>query len=191
MGNNHKKTLHHWETLKSKEVFSADPWIRLSVEQVRLPDGRVVDDYYQMQLVDCAIIFAETKKGKVVMERQYKHGVRKVTLTLPTGGIHPGEDPMLAAQRELKEETGYVSKDWQCLGRFILMGNQGGGTIHVFKALQAEQVTEPVESDLEEMDIILMKPEELTEAIRSGEISILNSVTAILLATSPALQLSR
>ena len=191
-GNQHtEKTLQPWKTLKSQEVYKAEPWVRLSVEQVRLPDGRVVDDYYQMRLVDCAIIFAETKDGLVVMERQYKHGVRKITLTLPTGGIHKGEDPLLAAKRELREETGCVSKDWQCLGRFILMGNQGGGTIHVFKAQGVEKAAEPVVSDLEEMDIVLMEKEELIEAIQNGEISILNSVTAILLATSPALQLSR
>lgn len=181
-----RRTLRPWETLKVEEVFSAKPWIRLSVEQVRLPDGRVIDDYYQLRLVDCAIVFAKTKEGKVIMERQYKHGVRKVTLMLPTGGIEEGEEPLRAAQRELKEETGYVSEDWQSLGCLIHMGNQGGGKINMFRALGAEQVTQPKTSDLEEMEIVLMDEKELIEGIRAGQISVLNTVTAILLATHPA-----
>ena len=182
------KTLQPWETLQAKEVFVAEPWIRLSVEQVRLPDGRVIDDYYQMQLIDCVIIFAETDEGKVLMERQYKHGVRKITLTLPTGGVGKGEDPLAAAQRELQEETGYVSSNWRSLGHFAQMGNQGGGTVHVYQAQEARLVTQPVPSDLEEMDIVLMDHSELMNAIGNREISILNTITAILMATHPHFQ---
>lgn len=188
MEDNKEKLHRPWKTLKKQEIFTAEPWIRLSVEQVQLPDGRVVDDYYQVEFVDAVIIFAQTKEGKVVMERQYKHGVRKVTLTLPTGGVEEGEEPLLTAQRELKEETGYVSQDWQCLGRFVQMGNQGGGIINIFKALRAERVTQPKPSDLEEIEIVLMTKEELMEAIQRGEISILNTVTSILLATHPFFQ---
>ncbi len=178
-----KKVLEPWETLKARDIFVAEPWIRLSVEKVRLPDGRVVDDYYQMQLMDCVIIFAQTPEGKVVVERQYKHGVRKITLTLPTGGVGEGEDPLAAAERELKEETGYTSPDWRALGHFVQMGNQGGGTVHVFKARSAQKVSEPIASDLEEMDIVLMEGEELMKAIRERDICVLSTVTSILMAT--------
>lgn len=179
------QTLLPWQTLKTQDVFTAKPWMRISVEQVLLPDGRVIDDYYQMELIDCAIIFAQTEDGRVIMERQYKHGVRKVTLTLPTGGVNKGEEPLEAAQRELQEETGYVSEDWCCLGRFVQLSNQGGGILNVFRARKAKQVSQPKPSDLEEMDIVLMKVKELIEAIGNGEISVLNSMASILLATHP------
>lgn len=180
------KVLLPWKTLKREDVFVAKPWIQLSVEQVRLPDGRVVDDYYQMYLPDCVIIFAQTKDEKVVVERQYKHGVRKVTLTLPTGGIAEGEEPVSAAQRELREETGYVSTDWRYLGRFVLMANQGGATIHLYRAHDAQQVAQPESSsDLEEMDIVLLELDELFKAIREDDICVLSTVTTILLATHP------
>lgn len=180
------KVLRPWETLESRKVFTAKPWIQLSVEKVRLPDGRVVEDFYQMQFIDCVVIFAQTKEGKVLMERQYKHGVRKITLTLPTGGVDKGEQPLSAAQRELKEETGYVSREWRYLGRFAQLGNMGGSHIHLFRALNAKWVTEPKAGDLEEMEIVLMDPADLIKGMRNGAISILNTVATILLATHPS-----
>ena len=186
-----KKILHPWKTLESRRVFTAKPWVQLSVEKVLLPDGRVVDDFYQMQFIDCVVIFAQTREGKVLLERQYKHGIRKVTLTLPTGGVDKGEEPLLAAERELKEETGYVSKDWQFLGRFAQLGNMGGSHVHMFRALDAEQVTEPKPGDLEEMEIIFKDPAELVESIQTGEISIMNSVATILMATHSSYKLLR
>lgn len=181
-----QKVLRPWKTLKSRKIFTAKPWIQLSVEKVRLPDGRVVDDFYQTQFLDCVIIFAQTMEGKVLMERQYKHGIRKVTLTLPTGGINEGEEPLRAAQRELEEETGCVSKDWQSLGSFASLGNMGGAHVHMFQARDVKQVTQPTSGDLEEMEIILMDLQELIGAIRTREISILSTVSAILLATHPS-----
>lgn len=177
--------LQPWKTLKRKDVYVAEPWIRLSVEQVQLPDGRVVDDYYQMKFIDCVVIYAETSDGKVIMERQYKHGVKKITYALPTGGVGNGEGPLAAAQREFQEETGYVAERWEALGHFTQMGNQGGSTVNLFKACNAHQVTEPIPSDLEEMEIILMSRSELMEAIRKGDISILSTVTTISMATNP------
>lgn len=180
-----RKVLRPWKILEKRKIFTAKPWVQLSVEKVRLPDGRVVDDFYQMRFMDAVVIFAETSEGKVLMERQYKHGVRKVTLTLPTGGVDKGEKPLSAAQRELKEETGYVSNDWQYLGRFAQFGNMGGGYMNMFQARGVKRVAEPKPGDLEEMEIVLMDLRDLISTIRSGEISILNTVTAILLATHP------
>ena len=57
------------------------------------------------------IVFAQTSSGKVIVERQYKHGIGKVSLTLPAGAVEDSEQPLAVAQRELKEETGYTSKD--------------------------------------------------------------------------------
>ena len=174
-----------WQTLKRREIFASEPWVKISVEKVRLPDGRIVDDYHQIHLLDCVVIFAQTSEGKVVTERQYKHGVRKVSFLLPTGGIEAGENPLAAAQRELREETGYASEDWESLGSFTQMGNYGGALSHLFLARNIRKVAEPVPSDLEEMEIVLMDEKELMAGIQKKDICVLNTVTAILLATHP------
>lgn len=180
-----KGRLKPWKTLKTKELFVASPWIKLSVHQVRLPNGRLVDDYYQIKLPDYVVVFAQTTGQKVVVERQYKHGVGRCTLVLPAGVIEEGEDPLLAAQRELLEEAGYTSADWHLLGSFVGHGSYGCGEAHLFVAHNAQKVAEPNSGDLEEIEILLMKLEDIVNAVRTGEVALLGSAAAIALATSP------
>lgn len=168
--------------MEQKEVFASKPWIRVSREKIKLPDGRIVDDYHQLHLVSCVVIFALTDDQQVVIERQYKHGVKKITWMLPTGGIDDGEDPLDAAKREFLEETGYTAREWRGLGSFPQMGNYGGAFSHFFLARGARKITEPIVSDLEEMEILLKSPQELLQAIQNGQVCVLNDVTAILLA---------
>ena len=150
-----KKKIEAWELLKSEEVFAAAPWIRLSVQHLRLPDGREVEDFYQIGLPEYVVVCAQTADGTVVMERLYKPGVGKVVLTLPSGMIEDGEEPLTAAKRELLEETGYASNHWQCLGRFVPNGNYGCGKAHLFVARKARQVARPNPDDLEDIEVIL------------------------------------
>ena len=183
-----KSRLQPWEVLKNQELFVAEPWIKLSVQQVRLPDGRVVNDYYQIRLPEFTVIFAQTAGGGVIMERLYKHGVGEVSLVLPAGLIENGEDPLAAAQRELLEETGYTSDDWQPLGSFVEHGSYGCGKAHLFVARNAQQVADPDSGDLEDMEIILMKPEDVVNAICNGDVALLGTVAVIALATNPLLE---
>ena len=183
-----KKTgnwLQPWKVLKSQEVFTGLPWLAVNVEQVRLPNGKVVDDYYQVKMKDYALIFAETADQRVIVERQYKHGIRKVSLTLPAGSIEKDEDPLTAAQRELVEETGYASDHWQSLGTFVIHGNYGCCTGHLFRAQDARKVVEPESGDLEQMEIITMTRTEIADALRKGEIATMGTAALVAMATNP------
>jgi ADP-ribose pyrophosphatase len=177
--------LQPWQVIKSRQVFDSPPWIRISMHDVRLPDGTVVKDYRQIELPDFVVVFAQTVDGKVIVERQYKHGIGKVSLMLPAGAIETGEDPLSAIQRELLEETGYKCDTWQPLGDFVANGNFGCGRAHLFMAQDAYRVAEPNSGDLEDMEIVLMQPAELIDSVRSGDVASLSSVTAIALATNP------
>ena len=177
--------LKPWETLRTRELLVAEPWIKLSVQQVRLPNGIVVDDYHKIELSDYAVVFAETVDGKLVLERLYKHGIGEVTLVLPAGAIEQGERPLDAAQRELLEETGFEASHWQSLGTFTANGNYGCGKAHLFKAESAKQVSVPDSGDLEEMEIILLTRTQVMAAVQSGRIASLGSVATIAIATNP------
>ena len=171
-----------WQVLKTSEVFSAEPWLALSVQQVRVPDGRVIDDYYQLALPDFIVVFAETSAGQVIMIRQYKHGARRTSLTLPGGLVEKGEDPEEAAKRELLEETGYQAESWQSLGSYVVNGNLGCGKGHFFMAAGARKIREPESGDLETMEIELLTREKIAEALRNGEVMLLNHAAAIAMA---------
>lgn len=178
--------LKPWKVLESQEIFAVDPWIKLSVDRVLLPDGKIINDYYQIKLPEYAVIFAETAQDSVVVLRLYKHGVGKVSLVLPAGSVEAGEQPLASAQRELLEETGYSAEDWGILGSFVVNGNYGCGRAHLFVARNARQIAEPDSGDLETMEVILMQPDEVLDAVRRGEVAGLGTVAAIALALNPA-----
>ncbi len=179
------KTIEPWKVLASREVFSAPPWISVFRETIRLPDGKVIDDYHKIGLLDFVMIVAESPDGNILLERQYKHGPGRVCLTLPAGGIGEGETPLAAAQRELLEETGCASDDWQQLGAFTANASYGCGTMNLFRARGVKKIAEPDSGDLEEMEMVFLPPAELLHAIAAGELTALSSVAAIALALNP------
>lgn len=177
--------LKPWQTLSREDVYVSDPWLKLSVEQIQLPDGRIVDGYHHVQMQDYATIFAQVPDGRVIVLRQYKHGVGRVSLMLPGGGIHGSEDPLETAKRELLEETGYTAENWQHLTSFVSSANYRCSHGHIFMASNAQPITAPNSGDLEEMETVLLTPAELITALQQGEIVVLGAIAAIALALNP------
>ncbi|MGR3759132.1 NUDIX hydrolase [Roseobacteraceae bacterium NS-SX3] len=167
-----------WKTLSRKTVFDAAPYVQVAVETVELPDGRVVEDFYQIEARDFALIVPVMEDGRILMLRQYKHGPRRVSLTFPAGYVEAGEDMQEAAARELLEETGCVAAGWQALGSFASAGNQRHTTGHVFLATGCRRVQAPASGDLEEMAEELWAPADLDQSLRSGGFAIMHHVAA-------------
>jgi ADP-ribose pyrophosphatase len=170
-----------WETLHRRQLVDAAPWLRLWVETVRLPDGRIVDDYYTLEQPDYVIVFALTNAQEVIGIWHYKHGPRRVNLGLPAGYVLPFEDALTAAQRELLEETGYQAAVWQLLGTFTVDGNRGGGQAHIYLAEDLRAVTEPDADDLEEIKLDLVSLIELRQHLQTGRVATLGAAAAIAL----------
>jgi ADP-ribose pyrophosphatase len=175
--------LSPWRIIDRRRVFSGGPIREIAVETVELPDGRVVADYYQVTLPDYVLIFAESDDGTVAMLRQYKHGLRRVCLAFPGGAIEPGESPLAAAQRELREELGCVADSWEPLGSFVTNANQGCNTAHLFRAARLQRVAEPQSGDLEQTMIEHLNPQALLAPERIAEIGQATHVALLFLAT--------
>jgi ADP-ribose pyrophosphatase len=176
-----------WRVLAERELFSAPPHLRLGVETVELPDGRRIDDYYQIRLRDFVNVFAETTCGRVLVLRQYKHGVRRIGLTFPGGHLEPGEAPAAAAGRELLEETGYQAAALRELGGFVTNANQRCSVGHLFLATGCRRVRPPAAGDLEEMELLLLTRAEVLEAAGRGAFPALDHFGLLAAATNPAL----
>jgi ADP-ribose pyrophosphatase len=175
-------TLKPWRTLERQVEYSAGPIREIARETVLLPDGRVVSDFYTAQMGDYALVYAVTDEGMVLLLRQYKHGVGRVCLTFPGGYVAPGEDPGIAAQRELLEETGYRGTTVTPLGAFVTNANQGCNTAHMFRIDGCRREAEPHSGDLEEMELVEFSPAELLMPQRLSDMGVLGYVTLALLA---------
>lgn len=106
------QTIKEWKVLES-EYLVRRPWLTARRDRLELPDGRIIPEYYVLEYPDWVNVIAITKDGQFVMERQYRHAARKISLELPCGVMEEGETPLEAAQRELLEETGFGGGQWK------------------------------------------------------------------------------
>lgn len=170
-----------WKVLGRRSVY-ASPWVSVSLERIELPDGRIIDDYHQVDFRDSVVIVARDSRGHAIMVRQYRHGYRRIIVTVPAGEIEAGETPLQAARRELREETGYAARSWRMLGAYVFNANYRCGVLHVFLALRARRIGPPVPEDLEHQETLLMNARELRMAIRRQDVVSMGSVFALYLA---------
>jgi ADP-ribose pyrophosphatase len=181
------KDLKPWRVAASRDLLDASPFLKVSVETIELPDGRRIEDYYQLAMPSFACIFAETEDGRVITYRQYRHGPKRVCLVFPGGHVDPGEGPLEAAKRELLEETGFAAADWQDLGGYTVNANQGGAVSHMFRATGCRKVATPDSDDLEETEVLFLTRAELLAAAGRGEFPLLTQMALLAMVTNAEL----
>ena len=159
-------------------MFRDLPWIEVFTDTVELPDGRVRDRFHHVALPEFSLTIAVTAGGRFVMVREYKHGPDRICLNAPAGGIDAGEQPLDAARRELREETGYAAEDWCSLGAFVIDGSVGAGRAHLFLARGAAWVGPPKLDPTEEIEVVLLDEPALRTALTDGTIVMLPTAAA-------------
>jgi ADP-ribose pyrophosphatase len=173
-----------WKTLDRRRVLQSGDGRFLVVEYhtVQLPDGRVIEEWPWVITPDFINVVAETDDGRFLCFRQTKYAAGGVGLGIVGGYLEPGEEPLVAAQRELLEESGYTAPTWIALGDYVVDGNRGAGRAHFFLARGARFVQPIHADDLEEQELLLLTRGELTAALAAGEIKVLPWAAVVALA---------
>lgn len=101
--------------LKETRIDSAlvhdGSFLKVRKDHARMPDGSISTREY-LNHPGAVTVLALLDNGSLVMERQFRYAPQREFIELPAGKIDPGEDILLCAQRELREETGYVAREW-------------------------------------------------------------------------------
>ena len=99
-----------WQTLATEIAFR-NRWVGVALDQVQLPTGQQYT-YTRLEPAGVGVgVIGFNAAGEVLLEREYRHGVKAVVWQLPGGLAAPDEDLLAGALRELVEETGYAPAD--------------------------------------------------------------------------------
>ena len=163
------QTIKEWKVLES-EYLVRRPWLTARRDRLELPDGRIIPEYYVLEYPDWVNVIAITKDGQFVMERQYRHAARKISLELPCGVMEEGETPLEAAQRELLEETGFGGGQWKKLMELSPNPSAMSNTTHCFLAIGVEKIAEQHLDETEELSVLFMTKEEEKRMLKENQI---------------------
>lgn len=123
-----------------------------------------------LEASDWVNVIALTPARECVLIRQFRFGTERVTLEIPGGMIDAGEQPLAAAQRELREETGYTAEHWTALGRVAPNPAFQRNHLHLFLADGCHLTGEQTQDPGEDIEVALVPLSEIRRLIAEEQI---------------------
>ncbi|MBE5872002.1 MAG: NUDIX hydrolase [Lachnospiraceae bacterium] len=183
-----------WEEVKTEHIIQ-DEWIDFRRSAYRFPDGTVFEPYYSYSRRDYVVVVAWDEEGNYLCVRQYRQGIGEVTTEFVAGGIERkdgkeygkggsslAEDALEAAKRELKEETGYESDEWESLMKVPSNATMADNYAYLFVAKNCRKVSGQDLDDTEFLNVVRLSPDEIEEKIKAGKFQQAMHILAWLLA---------
>lgn len=157
-----------------------EAWPPITEDQVELTDG-TRKNWVRFHFGTSSAVLPLTADGKVVLTREYRHGLGRVAVSLPGGSAVDGESPEACAERELLEETGLRTGKLMHLYSGNSLTGYLTGTLHLFFAKDC--VPTGLAPDPQEVESLLyLSPTQALDHARRGEYESTILALAILLA---------
>jgi len=160
---------HLKETTLDSRLAYDGLFLKVFSDEVQLPNQKLANREFIKHPGAVAIV-PLFDDNSVLLERQYRYPMHQAILEIPAGKLEFGEDPLLCAKRELKEETGYEAKEWIFLGKIhpVISYSTEFIDIYLAKGLVQGQATL---DDEEFLDIFRTTLPEISEWIKKGSIT--------------------
>ena len=143
---------------------------RQIVAQRRSPHTGRQHAFYRLQGPDWVNVVAFTRAGELLVVEQFRHGIDASTIEIPGGGCDAGEAPEVAARRELREETGFLSSHWIALGSCTPNPATQNNRCHTYLALDCDPDGELELDPAEELQVWAYSWSEWQACMRQGEV---------------------
>jgi len=164
-------------TIKSSSVKYKNPWILVREDRVIRPDGKP-GIFGLVTMKPGVSVLALDKQGYVYLTQEFRYAIGQNSLEVVSGGIDEGEKPLIAAQRELKEELGIEALEWVDLGLLNPFTSVVHSSAHLFLARKLRFS----ETNREGTEIIRMVKMPFKEAVKKVmESKITHAQTAVLI----------
>lgn len=168
-----------WKVKKTERILDSE-YVKVDKDDVILPHGREIKDFYKVTIKDCAAIVAITPDNHIILKKEYRHCYGEELIEIPAGVLEDGEEPLETAKRELEEETGYVGKKWTYLGKTVESSAKLTNYMYIYLAEGCEKKSNQKLDYGEDIEVLRVPLEEAVEMIMSNQIICSSSIGAIL-----------
>jgi 8-oxo-dGTP pyrophosphatase MutT (NUDIX family) len=152
--------------------------MRLRADELELPDGTIVPNYYVRESFGFVTILALTPDRQVILVRQYRYGADSIHLELPAGMLVDGEAPQECALRELAEETGYEVARSESAAVYLPEPVRSTARAYVYVGFDARKTREPQLDPTEHLQAELAPLPRFREMLADGTIDAGASIAA-------------
>lgn len=160
-----------------------DRWISVRADRCVTEAGVEISPYYVLEYRDWVHVVAISEHNKVILLRQYRHGLGEVSLELPGGIMDSGEtDPLSTGARELLEETGYRAGSSRLIARMSPNPATHTNHLHVVLCHCCEYVQKPSLDPTEQIETCIVDAHEVLSLIMNGTIVHGNHIASLMIA---------
>ncbi len=161
----------------SSQIVYEGKILTYTVDKVKLPNGR--ESTREVLIHNGGVtIIAQPEPSKIVLVKQFRYAIGKVFWELPAGTLHKNENPIIAAKRELKEETGYIAKSLEPMGIVYPLPGYSNEVLYFFRA--TELIDDEPEPDPDEnIEVKVMDLKQVWQMIKDGEIRDAKTISGI------------
>ena len=164
----------------SSEAIFDGVLLHVKRDTVKLPNGKEATREW-IKHPGASSVIPLLPDGRIILVRQYRYPIDAVTLEVPAGKLDaPDEDPLVCAERELSEETGYTAEKWRHVGLVHPCVGYSNERIEIFLAegLQKHEAGQSLDHE-EFLDVLTMSLDEAMDGVRKGDITDAKTVACL------------
>lgn len=170
--------MSNWKVVSRKKIRKARYF---DVEQEKIVSANGEEFVYESVIrKPCVSIIPLSKNNDIYMIKQYRYLFDDYILEFPSGHIEEKETPLIAAKKELKEETGLKAENWKEIGKLEGSASVIRSSLYLFLAKDLKEGKSNPEHG-EDIELVKIPLKKAVEKVIKGEISTLSTMYAILL----------